>query len=122
MIGVWIANAERRAPRVGRRRALDPSPVSDGALTLGPLNIAPLRLFVVLTAAALIGLAWLSSRDAPGHAMRATFQDRDTARSWGCRSEDPHRHVSPSAPRWRGGGRGCSVGVSRVPVDGDSHR
>jgi branched-chain amino acid transport system permease protein len=57
-----------------------PHPFPTAPLTLGPLNIAPLRLFVVLTAAALIGLAWLLiQKTRLGTAMRATFQDRDTA-------------------------------------------
>src|SRR2546425_986530 len=80
MIGVWIAmqNAELLAWG-GVARSI-PHPFPTAPLTLGPLNIAPLRLFVVLTAAALIGLAWLLiQKTRLGTAMRATFQDRDTA-------------------------------------------
>src|SRR5439155_563288 len=67
MIGVWIAmqNAELLAWG-GVARSI-PHPFPTAPLTLGPLNIAPLRLFVVLTAAAL-GARYVSSgyRDAVG--------------------------------------------------------
>ena len=80
MIGVWIAmqNAELLAWG-GVARSI-PHPFPTAPFTLGPLNIAPLRLFVVVTAAALIALAWLLiQKTRLGTAMRATFQDRDTA-------------------------------------------
>jgi branched-chain amino acid transport system permease protein len=80
MIGVWIAmqNAELLAWG-GVARSI-PHPFPTAPLTLGPLNIAPLRLFVVVTAAGLIALAWLGiQKTRLGTAMRATFQDRETA-------------------------------------------
>ena len=44
------------------------------------MGIAPLRVFVVATALALIVAAWLLiQRTRLGRAMRATFQDRETA-------------------------------------------
>src|SRR4029450_516799 len=49
-------------------------------LLLGPVSIAPLRLFVLALAAALIAASWLLiQRTKLGRAMRATFQDRDPA-------------------------------------------
>src|SRR2546421_172528 len=57
-----------------------PHPFPTAPLSLGPLSIAPLRLFVVVTAAVLIVLAWLAiQKTRLGTAMRATFQDRETA-------------------------------------------
>src|SRR5213079_346751 len=80
MIGVWIVmqNAELLAWG-GVARSI-PHPFPTAPLSLGPLNIAPLRLFVVVTAAVLIVLAWLAiQKTRLGTAMRATFQDRETA-------------------------------------------
>src|SRR5438477_5436899 len=80
MIGVWIAMQNAELLGWGGVAKSIPHPFPTAPLTLGPLNIAPLRLFVVLTAAALIGLAWLLiQKTRLGTAMRATFQDRDTA-------------------------------------------
>src|SRR5262249_28550970 len=79
MIGVWIAMQNAELLVCGVARSV-PHPFPTAPLTLGPLNIAPLRLFVVITAAVLIALAWLGiHRTRLGTAMRATFQDRDTA-------------------------------------------
>jgi branched-chain amino acid transport system permease protein len=72
MIGLWIAlqNVARSIPH----------PFPTAPLTLGPVSIAPLRVFVVGTALALIAAAWLLiQRTRLGRAMRATFQDRETA-------------------------------------------
>lgn len=80
MIGVWIAmqNAELLAWG-GVARSI-PHPFPTAPLVLGPLGIAPLRLFVVVMAGVLIALAWLIiQKTRLGTAMRATFQDRETA-------------------------------------------
>src|SRR5262250_810624 len=80
MIGVWIAmqNAELLAWG-GVARAI-PHPFPTAPLTLGPVAIAPLRLFVLVLAAGLIAGSWLLIQKTKlGRAMRATFQDRDTA-------------------------------------------
>jgi branched-chain amino acid transport system permease protein len=80
MIGLWIAmqNAELLAWG-GVARSI-PHPFPTAPLVWGPLSIAPLRLFVFLVALALIAAAYLLiHRTRLGRAMRATFQDRDTA-------------------------------------------
>src|SRR5436190_1215443 len=68
MIGVWIVmqNAELLAWG-GVARSI-PHPFPTAPLSLGPLNIAPLRLFVVVTAAVELGAGYTSSgyRDAVG--------------------------------------------------------
>ena len=80
MIGVWIAMQNTELLAWGGVARSIPHPFPTAPLTFGPLNIAPLRLFVVVTAAALIALAWLGIHATRlGTAMRATFQDRDTA-------------------------------------------
>jgi branched-chain amino acid transport system permease protein len=57
-----------------------PHPFPTAPLVLGPVAIAPLRLFVLLIAAGLILASWLLIQKTKlGRAMRATFQDRDTA-------------------------------------------
>jgi branched-chain amino acid transport system permease protein len=86
MIGLWIAlqNAELLAWG-GVARSI-PHPFPTAPIVLGPVGIAPLRLFVVLTALGLIVAAWLViQRTRLGTAMRATFQDRDTAALMGVR-------------------------------------
>jgi branched-chain amino acid transport system permease protein len=80
MIGVWIAMQNTELLVWGGVARAIPHPFPTAPLTLGPVNIAPVRLFVVAAAAALIGAAWLLiQRTRLGTAMRATFQDRDTA-------------------------------------------
>ena len=55
-------------------------------MVVGPLGIAPLRLFVFVTAIALIVATHLViQRTRLGRAMRATFQDPDTAALMGVR-------------------------------------
>ena len=57
-----------------------PTPFPDAPLQLGPVSVSWLRLFVLGAALVLIGLTyWLINRTRLGLAMRATFQDHDTA-------------------------------------------
>ena len=80
MIGVWIAMQNTELLVWGGVARSIPHPFPTAPLTVGPLNIAPVRLFVLAAAAALIGASWLLiQRTRLGTAMRATFQDRDTA-------------------------------------------
>jgi len=86
MIGVWIAMQNAELLGWGGVAKSIPHPFPTAPLTLGPVGIAPLRVFVVLTALALIGLSWLLiQRTRLGRAMRATFQDRETAALMGVR-------------------------------------
>ncbi|MBI4609981.1 MAG: branched-chain amino acid ABC transporter permease [Candidatus Rokubacteria bacterium] len=89
MIGVWIAmqNAEL-VVWGGVAKSLD-HPFPQAPLVLGPVSVAPLRLFVFGTALALIVASHLLiHRTKLGRAMRATFQDRETAALMGV---DIHR-------------------------------
>jgi branched-chain amino acid transport system permease protein len=86
MIGLWIALQNAELLGWGGVAKSIPHPFPTAPLTLGPVGIAPLRLFVMLTAAALIALSWLLiHRTRLGRAMRATFQDRETAALMGVR-------------------------------------
>ncbi|MBI1733718.1 MAG: branched-chain amino acid ABC transporter permease [Candidatus Rokubacteria bacterium] len=86
MIGVWIVMQNAELLVWGGVAKSIPHPFPTAPLVAGPLSIAPLRLFVMAAAFALIGLAWLAiHRTRLGLAMRATFQDRDTAALMGVR-------------------------------------
>ena len=73
--------AERRAARLDRRRQVDRQPVPFRApLVIGPVSVAWIRVFVFAVALALIAATYaLIHHTRLGKAMRATFQDRDTA-------------------------------------------
>src|SRR5262245_33898548 len=59
MIGLWIALQNAELLGWGGVAKTVPHPFPTAPLVLGPVGIAPLRVFVVLTALALIGLSWL---------------------------------------------------------------
>jgi branched-chain amino acid transport system permease protein len=80
MIGAWIAlqNTEQFAWSGVAKSITSPFPSSP--LVLGPVSVSYNRLFVFVTALALIAATHaLISRTKLGKAMRATFQDRETA-------------------------------------------
>jgi branched-chain amino acid transport system permease protein len=80
MIGLWIALQNAELLVWGGVARSIPHPFPTAPIVLGPVGIAPLRLFVVVTALALIMAAWVViQRTRLGTAMRATFQDRETA-------------------------------------------
>ena len=64
------------------------TPFPETPLVIGPFSVAWLRLFVFFAALALIAAAYfLIDRTKLGRAMRATFQDRDTAALMGVNIE-----------------------------------
>jgi branched-chain amino acid transport system permease protein len=80
MIGAWIAlqNAEQLA-WTGVAKSID-SPFPSAPLVLGPVSVSWIRVFVFVVAVLLIGCTYLVVQKTKlGKAMRATFQDRDTA-------------------------------------------
>ena len=80
MIGAWIAlqNTEQLAWS-GVAKSID-TPFPSSPLVLGPVSVSWNRLFVFVVALALIAGAYaLINRTRLGKAMRATFQDRETA-------------------------------------------
>jgi len=91
MIGVWIAMQNGELLVWGGVAKSIPHPFPTAPLVLGPVSIAPLRVFVLLVAGALIAASWvLIQKTTLGRAMRATFQDRDTAALMGVRIDRIH--------------------------------
>ncbi len=86
MIGLWIAMQNAELLVWGGVAKSIPHPFPTAPLTLGPLSIAPLRVFVLAAALTLIlGAHLIVHRTRLGRAMRATFQDPDTAALMGVR-------------------------------------
>lgn len=80
MIGAWIVmqNAEQLVWSGVAKSIVTPFPTQP--LTIGPVSVSWTRVFVFAVAALLIvGAQLLIQRTRLGKAMRATFQDRDTA-------------------------------------------
>jgi branched-chain amino acid transport system permease protein len=91
MIGAWIAlqNAEQLA-WTGVAKSID-TPFPAAPLVLGPVSVAWVRVFVLVVALILIALTYfLINKTKLGRAMRATFQDRDTAALMGVRIGNIH--------------------------------
>jgi branched-chain amino acid transport system permease protein len=80
MIGAWIAMQSGALWIWGGVAKSVASPFPDAPLELGPVSVSWLRLFVLFAAALLIVVTYaLINRTKLGKAMRATFQDSDTA-------------------------------------------
>jgi branched-chain amino acid transport system permease protein len=80
MIGCWIVLQNMEMMTWGGVAKSVVSPFPSEPLVVGPVSVAWLRVFVFATAALLIaGTYALIHRTKLGKAMRATFQDRDTA-------------------------------------------
>jgi len=80
MIGAWIAlqNAEQLA-WTGVAQSID-NPFPSAPLVIGTVSVSWIRVFVLGVALALIAATYaLINHSRLGKAMRATFQDRDTA-------------------------------------------
>lgn len=91
MIGVWIAMQNAELLGWGGVAKSVPTPFATQPIALGPVSVAPLRVFVFAASCALIaGAHLLLSRTKLGRAMRATFQDRETAALMGVSIERIH--------------------------------
>jgi branched-chain amino acid transport system permease protein len=112
MIGLWIAMQNGQLLAWGGVAKSIPHPFPTAPLALGPLSVAPLRLFVLGAALALIGGAHLLiHRTRLGRAMRATFQDPDTAALMGVRIARIH-----TATFALGSGLAAAAGALLGPV------
>ncbi|HSE92302.1 MAG TPA: branched-chain amino acid ABC transporter permease [Methylomirabilota bacterium] len=91
MIGVSIALQNAVLLGFGGVAKSIPHPFPTEPIVAGPVSIAPLRLVVLGVAAALIAGSYLViHRTRLGQAMRATFQDPDTAQLMGVRIHRVH--------------------------------
>jgi branched-chain amino acid transport system permease protein len=91
MIGVWIAMQNAELLGWGGVAKSVPTPFPSAPLVLGPVSVSPLRVFVFAASCLLIAAAHLLlARTKLGRAMRATFQDRETAALMGVSVERIH--------------------------------
>src|SRR5262249_61249992 len=112
MIGAWIAlqNLEQFTWS-GVAKSID-TPFPSSPLVLGPVSVSWNRLFVFVVALALIAGSYaLINRTRLGKAMRATFQDRDTAALMGV--EIGFVHTATFAI---GSGLAAAAGAPRGPL------
>jgi branched-chain amino acid transport system permease protein len=112
MIGAWIAlqNAEQLA-WTGVAKSID-TPFPAAPLVLGPVSVAWNRVFVLLVALGLIAVTYgLINHTKLGRAMRATFQDRETAALMGVRIGNIH-----TATFALGSGLAAAAGALLGPV------
>jgi branched-chain amino acid transport system permease protein len=80
MIGAWIVMQNTEMLAWGGVAKAIVTPFPEVPLVIGPVSLSWLRLFVLAMALALIGATYLLiNRTKLGKAMRATFQDADTA-------------------------------------------
>jgi branched-chain amino acid transport system permease protein len=91
MIGVWIAMQNAELLGWGGVAKSVPTPFSTQPVVLGHVSVSPLRIFVFAVSGGLIlGAHLLLARTKLGRAMRATFQDRETAALMGVSIERIH--------------------------------
>jgi branched-chain amino acid transport system permease protein len=91
MIGLWIAMQNAELLGWGGVAKSVPTPFPTEPVVLGAVSVAPLRIFVFVVSGLLIlGAHLLLSRTKLGRAMRATFQDRETAALMGVSIERIH--------------------------------
>jgi len=112
MIGTWIAlqNAEQLA-WTGVAQSID-NPFPSEPLVIGPVSVAWVRVFVFCVALVLIaGTYALINHTRLGKAMRATFQDRDTAALMGIQIGTVH-----TATFALGSGLAAAAGALLGPV------
>lgn len=112
MIGAWIVmqNTEQLV-WTGVAHSIN-SPFPTSPLVLGPLSVSWNRVYVFVIALVLIGgTYYLVNRTRLGKAMRATFQDRDTAALMGIRIDRIH-----TATFALGSGLAAAAGALLGPV------
>ena len=112
MIGLWITLQNAELLVWGGVAKSVPTPFPAEPLVLGPVSVSPLRLFVFAVAGLLIlGAHLLLARTRLGRAMRATFQDRETAALMGVSIEGIH-----TATFALGAGLAAAAGALLGPV------
>ena len=112
MIGAWIAMQNTEQLIWSGVAQSIPTPFPANPIVVGPLSVTWLRVFVLFAALALIAAAYLLvNRTKIGKAMRATFQDRDTAALMGVRIDRMH-----TATFALGSGLAAAAGALLGPV------
>ena len=112
MIGLWIAMQNAELLGWGGVAKSVPTPFPTQPVVLGAVSVAPLRIFVFVVSGLLIlGAHLLLSRTKLGRAMRATFQDRETAALMGVSIERIHTVTFAF-----GAGLAAAAGALLVPV------
>ena len=80
MIGLWIAMQNAELLGWGGVAKSVPTPFASQPIVLGRVSVSPLRLFVFVVSGFLVlGAHLVLAKTKLGRAMRATFQDRETA-------------------------------------------
>jgi branched-chain amino acid transport system permease protein len=112
MIGAWIAlQAAEQLAWTGVAKSIS-NPFPAAPLVVGPVSVAWNRIFVLVVALALITTTYLViNRTKLGRAMRATFQDRDTAALMGVQIGSIH-----TATFALGSGLAAAAGALLGPV------
>jgi branched-chain amino acid transport system permease protein len=112
MIGAWIAlQAGEQLAWTGVAKSIS-TPFPAAPLVVGPVSVAWNRIFVLVIALALITTTYLViNRTKLGRAMRATFQDRDTAALMGVQIGSIH-----TATFALGSGLAAAAGALLGPV------
>ncbi len=86
MIGAMLAMQNLEMFAWGGVAKLTPNPFDGSPLVFGPVSVLPLRLFVLVVSVLMLLGFWLAlERSRAGMAMRATFQDPETAALMGVR-------------------------------------
>ena len=81
MIGIMIVMQNLELLTWGGVAKIVPTPFSQNPLVIGDISISPTRVFVFITATALLAIFYLGiEKTRFGLAIRATFQDQDAAR------------------------------------------
>jgi branched-chain amino acid transport system permease protein len=90
-IGAWIIMQNSELLLWGGVAKAITTPFPEAPLVLGPVSVSPLRIFVLVVALLLIGGTYtLIHRTKLGMAMRATFQDSETAELMGVHIKGIH--------------------------------
>jgi branched-chain amino acid transport system permease protein len=91
MIGLWITLQNAELLAWGGVAKSVPTPFPTEPVVLGPVSVSRLRIFVfVMSGLLILGAHLLLTRTRLGRAMRATFQDRETAALMGVSIERIH--------------------------------
>jgi branched-chain amino acid transport system permease protein len=112
MIGAWIAlQAAEQLAWTGVAKSIN-NPFPAAPLVIGPVSVAWNRIFVLVVALLLIAITYgLINHTKLGRAMRATFQDRDTAALMGVQIGSIH-----TATFALGSGLAAAAGALLGPV------